>query len=387
LLKSIFSNYVSFIHKKNRSLFWEITSIIGGSGIGKSRFSFETLNIIKNYVENKENECIEIFQKLRIEDEPIKLFKNFKKRILKEKVIEIFIKESNEDQINSEEDIDFHLSCTLSTELLKKETQEYVSVSKIKSLSKEKIKPYEIINLIKKKYEIKENDLTIIWRIDEIQNVALDDINYKIFLYSRKPEDKRSTQLYKYLITLMDLVVCESDNNTFIIPIISGTSDRPIELCVPTISYSLNFIYLNIHNNNFVSIIENYLKSKDKIIDFSHESWKSYISSFGGVFRILQCLAEQLLESSKNTIDDVRDDLKTTIESFYKPKKYEKMFYFILLGTIERWNINSFEDDKKIEINRLLMEGSLFLTDNHEIFLPLIIIQILLKKFNVKIKK
>ena len=89
IMKSILSNFILFSKKIKLHQQWKLNSIIGGSGIGKSRFSFEIWNILKNYVSKNEDYCFIIikeilknFQSKQIEKESEEIFSNFKKRIL-----------------------------------------------------------------------------------------------------------------------------------------------------------------------------------------------------------------------------------------------------------------------------------------------------------------
>ena len=388
-MESILSNFVLFSLKKKIHQKWKLNSIVGGSGIGKSRFSYEIWNILKNYVSKKEKECLNTikeilksFKQQEIENESSELFLNFKKRILGNDFIEIFIKESNGNQIQENEDVNFHLSCCLLSQLLKKEARDYVNMKDVKLIfNQQDLDPCLIIKEIKKDLNLNQDDeLTILWRVDEIQNVALDDDSYREFLNNPTSDKKHKTIIYRYIKKLMDLVLSEMDHNTFIIPIVSGTSDTPIELVLPTTSYSLNSIYLHLGDDTLdyktiVRIISDYIENKK--IDFTLESWKIYIESLGGVFRLLQYLAMSLIKY--DSIDKIHKNMIETTKSIYKLRQYDKYQFIILLGVLEQWNIDHFEFfDLQKEIKSLVEQGCLFELENNSIFIPLIFFEIIL---------
>ena len=276
------------------------------------------------------------------------------------------------------------MSCCLLSQFWKKEIRDFINIKDVKPFFDENMEPSEIMLKIKRDLNLNQDDeLTILWRVDEIQNVALDDRYYKEFLKNPTPDNKHNTIIYRYTKKLMDLVLSEIDHNTFIIPIVSGVSDTPIELVLPTTSYSLNSIYLQIGDNldfeSIIKIISDYVQNEK--IDFTLESWKIYISSLGGVFRLLQYFEMSLIDD--NSIDEIHENMIETTKSIYKLHQYDKYKLIILLGVLEQWNVDDFEIfDLQEEIGTLFEQGCLFELENNSIFIPLIFFEIILDKMD-----
>jgi nicotinamide riboside kinase len=98
-------------------------TIIGGSGVGKSRLSYEVWNILKDYVQNHEALCIKWL------NDDKEIFSEFKERILGSNLIEVFAKEANRDSIMDFDTVEFHLGCSLATCLFKKDQKKRENVS------------------------------------------------------------------------------------------------------------------------------------------------------------------------------------------------------------------------------------------------------------------
>lgn len=92
---------------------WSMITLIGGIGIGKSRFSYENWNILLDFIQNNQLKCLEYLQN----DKDI--FSQFKKFITPNSIIEVFIKDINNDRIKVNESIESHLKYCLSSCLFK----------------------------------------------------------------------------------------------------------------------------------------------------------------------------------------------------------------------------------------------------------------------------
>ena len=162
----------------------------------------------------------------------------------KDSIVEIFVKEKNGDALKESENIEYHLSCSLLSILCKKDfhKREYISINdikkKIKKLEDEELPSDDIIiDLIRKKFKFsKDKPFTIIWRVDEAQNIIF-DLTF---------EDKHKTVLYKYMIKMMSFMVENAGTSTFFIPIISGISDRNILKLMPSSNFKTTSIPLYI---------------------------------------------------------------------------------------------------------------------------------------------
>jgi hypothetical protein len=158
-------------------------------------------------------------------------FQKFSDMFLKNKVVEVFMKESNGNQLKIIEDINFHICCTLASSLIKENDETFHNFNLKRELNTQRtfFQDYGlIIQLIRKKFNIKEEgDLTIIWRIDEIQKLI--DEPQKLFdlknIYESNDVDKeknldynierRSSLLYQYINTIMSVVMSEKEKKHF----------------------------------------------------------------------------------------------------------------------------------------------------------------------------
>ena len=96
-------------------------SLLQGSGTGKSRFSYETWNILLDFVKTKPEKCLEY---LNNDEEMCSKFQQF---ISPDSIVEVFIKETNGNQIKENKSIEYHLACCLGSCLVKTSpsTREY----------------------------------------------------------------------------------------------------------------------------------------------------------------------------------------------------------------------------------------------------------------------
>jgi hypothetical protein len=166
---TVCKNFVQHYKKHGLHQDWSIITIIGGSGTGKSRFSYETWSILLDFIQNKPEKCLEYLDK----DEDV--FSQFKEFMSPDSIIEVFIKETNGNQIKRDETVEYHLKCCLGSCLVKTSpnTREYIAIGEVKQNlkdSQEKLEFSSILETIRSKMNFsKDKPLTILWRVDEVQ--------------------------------------------------------------------------------------------------------------------------------------------------------------------------------------------------------------------------
>jgi hypothetical protein len=112
-VRTVCKNFVQHYKKHGVLEEWSIITIVGGSGIGKSRFSYETWRILLDFVQNKPEKCLEYF------DRDDAMFSKFQEFISPDSIIEVFIKETSGDEIMYNETVEYHLKCCLASCLAK----------------------------------------------------------------------------------------------------------------------------------------------------------------------------------------------------------------------------------------------------------------------------
>jgi hypothetical protein len=168
-VRVVCKNFVQHYKQGRLHQEWSIITIIGGSGTGKSRFSYETWGILLDFVQNKPEKCLEYL------DHDNDVFSKFKEFISPDSIIEVFIKETSGNEILPDETVEYHLKCCLGSCLSKTSptTREYIPMGEVKQNlkdSQEKLEFSSILETIRSKMNFsKDKPLTILWRVDEVQ--------------------------------------------------------------------------------------------------------------------------------------------------------------------------------------------------------------------------
>jgi hypothetical protein len=241
IFKIVCQNFASFHQKNNLSQNLSMLTLFGGSGVGKSRFSFEIPSIVINGIKNVDKKeckkCVETELDLGI-DKIFEELQNFFDKAIK---LEIFTKESNGDQYQPErEKLSFHILSQLLLLIKNKEIDNDRVCTKLSDIKislrelKDEIDDIDfILELISNFHDKKP--MVVFWRVDEIQKLGTGTG----FL-------KKDSSIYLYTKYMMDVSKIAYKYNIFIIPIVSGTSLIDIHKLLPESSYSFEKINITV---------------------------------------------------------------------------------------------------------------------------------------------
>jgi len=262
-IENVCKNFVNFYNKTNLIQEWSLSTIIGGSGIGKSRFSFESWQILLEYVKNHEAEVLNF---LNNDKDCLALFKKY---ICDGSIVEVFVKEKNGDCFVEGESIRFHLGCSLSSVLVQEDPlhkRDYVSIGDVKRYATDDFTNISLIlDAIREKLQFSsDKPLTILWRVDEFQAIG------EAERMGKDPTLQNglghASSLYYYVMGLMSIVRDSMLKSIFVIPILSGTSDMALLKILPASSFKVVSIPL-------------YLS--DITVDIAYEMMREEISGNG----------------------------------------------------------------------------------------------------------
>jgi hypothetical protein len=364
MMKHICSNFLNFSRGVCLQQNWSLLTIIGGSGVGKSRLSYEVWNILKDYVQNHEILCIKWL------DGDKEIFFKFKERILGCNLIEVFAKEANGDNLKINDTIEFHLGCSLATCLFKNNQNErgFVSISEMKRFAsdKGKWKEFSNIDLILKCLNKLHggSPLTIIWRLDEIQNV---DREYSYC----------GSKVYQYISKLMGITLDFTSGN-FIIPIISGTTNAIIKRDFTGLTFKI--VSVPVFISDF-SVDDALQMINEKILMKETNELRRVVEALGPIPRLVQFMVEYLIkEKGKYTIQEVYDFMLTEVVQLYRIGSWtdQKFNATVMLSILEKWKPQEYLAISP-RIEEFIQDGVLFTTRSDHLFLPIVFVKILLK--------
>jgi hypothetical protein len=290
-------------------------------------------------------------------------------------LIEVFAKEANGDSLKSNDTIEFHLGCSLATCLFKnnQNEREIVSIGDIKRLASAEGKAAEFsnIDLILTCLNTLHggSPLTVIWRLDEIQNVD-----------RGKGFSKHESKVYQYISKLMGLTLDLTSGN-FIIPIISGTTNSTIKEDLPGSTFKIISVPLFISD---FSVDDALRMVKEKILVEETNEFRRLIEALGPIPRLVQFMVEYLIEAKgKYTIPEIYNFMCNQVVQLYRIESWrdQKFNATIMLSILEKWNPQEYLTISP-RIEEFIQDGVLFTTKTGHLFLPIVFVKILLKSFH-----
>jgi hypothetical protein len=368
MIKRICSNFLNFSRGDCLQQNWSLCTIIGASGVGKSRLSYEVWNILKDYVQNHEALCTKWL------DDDKEIFSKFKERILGCNLIEVFAKEANGNSLNINDTIEFHLGCSLATCLFKnnQNEREFVSVAEIKRFASDKGKGADFSNIdliLKCLKKLHDGPLTVIWRLDEIQNI---DRGLGFSKYESK--------VYQYISKLMELTLDFTSGN-FIIPIISGTTNATIKRDLPGSKFEIVTVPLFISD---FSVDDALRMVNEKIFIEETDELRRLVGALGPIPRLVQIMVDYLIDSKgKYTIPEIYNFICDKVTGLYQIDNWkdQKFNATVMLSILEKWKPEEYLSISP-RIEEFIQDGVLFTTISGHLFLPIVFVKILLKSFN-----
>jgi hypothetical protein len=368
IIEHICSNFLNFSRGCRLQERWNLLSIIGGRGVGKSRISYEIWNILKDFVQNQETLCTQWL------DNDKEIFFKFKERILGNNLIEVFAKEGNEDSLKVDEEIVFHVGCSLATCLFKNNEREIVSIADIKKLANDKGMVAQFSNIDFIMACLREfyggSPLTIIWRWDEIQKVEID-----------KECPKRESNVCNYIWELIKLTSTYTAGN-FIIPIITGTTNIIIEQYIPSSTFQIAKVPLFISDFSVDDALR-MINEKILVKKTDHE-FRRLVEALGPIPKLIQFLVNYLIEANgKYTIPEIYNFICDQVTVFYRIDNWKDQQFnaTLILSTLEKWNEQEYLSISP-RIEDFIRDGVLFTTKTDHLFLPIVFVKILFKSIH-----
>jgi len=383
-VQNVCKNFVNFYKKSNLSQDWSLSTIIGGSGIGKSRFSFESWPILLDYVNNHEAEVLEFLNSDK------DCFALFKKYICDESIVEVFVKEINGNEIREGESIPFHLGCSLSSILVQEDPlhrRDYVSIGDVKRYATHDFTNISLIlDAIRKKLQFPpDKPLTILWRVDEFQMVGGDVGKTEKILKEKDPtvqnELRHESPLYNYARQLMSVVIESGLKSTFVIPILSGTSDLALVNILPASSFEIVSIPLYLSDINVDTAYEmmHEIIRGNFIEQIPH--LKSLLSAIGPIPRLVQFAVEYLIgprnENVLVTLKRLYDYMKDQVRRLYRLNYFHDLMLPLMRLILDQVKYNEITGTWRGVVNYLLEGGHVFLTAENTLMLPLLFVELL----------
>jgi hypothetical protein len=382
---TVCKNFVQHYKKHGLHQDWSIITIIGGSGTGKSRFSYETWSILLDFIQNKPEKCLEYLDK----DEDV--FSQFKEFMSPDSIIEVFIKETNGNQIKRDETVEYHLKCCLGSCLVKTSptTREYIAMGELKK----KLKDYEgkldissILETIRLKMNFStDKPLTILWRVDEVQQID-PTMNVHDILKeedAKKRENSRhSTVLYQYVTALMSLTTEREGTATFIVPIFSGTSDERLKSVMPSSSYVIASIPLYISDISLETALFLMKSEVDEEIISRIQHLDLFLYSLGPIPRLIQFSVEYLKKSPNSSLKELYNYMQDQVKSLYKLFGLANKVDMLLIEMIDQWRFDEMRGEV-LQFNNILIEsGQIFKTKEGTLMMPLIFVELLFNHYS-----
>jgi hypothetical protein len=382
---TVCKNFVQHYKKHGLHQDWSIITIIGGSGTGKSRFSYETWSILLDFIQNKPEKCLEYLDK----DEDV--FSQFKEFMSPDSIIEVFIKETNGNQIKKDETVEYHLKCCLGSCLVKTSptTREYIAIGEWTK----KLKDYEgkldissILETIRLKMNFStDKPLTILWRVDEVQQID-PTMNVHDILKeedAKKRENSRhSTVLYQYVTALMSLTTEREGTATFIVPIFSGTSDERLKSVMPSSSYVIASIPLYISDISLETALLLMKSEVDEEIISRIQHLDLFLYSLGPIPRLIQFSVEYLKKSPNSSLKELYNYMQDQVKSLYKLFGLANKVDMLLIEMIDQWRFDEMRGEV-LQFNNILIEsGQIFKTKEGTLMMPLIFVELLFNHYS-----
>jgi hypothetical protein len=404
-VQGVCNNFLQHYKGKRLHQKWNIITVIGGSGIGKSRFSYESWGILQDYITSSPEKCLTWLEGNR------KIFEKFKEFLSPGSIIEVFIKETNGDQIGEKESIEYHLCCCLASCLLKSSpsSRDYVRIGEIKKGMSQYADVFDlstILEAIRLKMKLaSDKPLTILWRVDEVQAIDrnlntqqvrdLKSLEEKIVNGNLSEEEKkqrqekevndqrRKTRLYQYILTFMGFVCGVEGTSTFIVPICSGTSDLYLKEIMPRTFYSFVSVPLYISDIS----VDTASAMMEKELQFSLQdkikNLRLYLRALGPVPRLVQYSCEFLKINKEASLKDLHIHLSNKIEDWYREKFTKELAGFVMIAMLEQWDLtNIYLDPNFIRfVDRMVQGGQFFLTPQNTLSMPLLFVEQVIKLF------
>jgi hypothetical protein len=210
--------------------------------------------------------------------------------------------------------------------------------------------------------------LTVIWRLDEIQN------------FDRgKGFSKHESKVYQYISKLMGLTLNFTSGN-FIIPIISGTTNATIKGDLPGSTFKIISVPLFISDFN----VDDALRMvKEKILVEETNELKKLIEALGPIPRLIQFMVDYLIEvKGKYNIPDIYNYMCNQVVELYRIDSWtdQKFNATVMLSILEKWNPQEYLTISP-KIEEFIQDGVLFTTKTGHLFLPIVFVKTLLKSF------
>ena len=188
---------------------------------------------------------------------------------------------------------------------------------------------------------LKKTPITILWRIDEVQQIdthlTVDHVDDKKKLEEDLNDKRRSNILYRYIRFWMSLVVDAGGSPTFFVPVCSGTSDYFVTQIMPKSYYrsvSIPMYISDISMNTAIDMMNSEIQLPVQI-----KNWKLYVHALGPVPRLLQYSCIYLRDNPNSTLKDLHVHISGKIKDWYQIQFEEiKHAAFILMAILDQWD-------------------------------------------------
>jgi hypothetical protein len=317
------------------------------------------------------------------------VYKRFQEFFSPDSILEVFVKEMNGDQIRDKDSIEYHLGCSLASCLFKKDPKEreYISIGEMKKLGSEEFEDAAyLIGVIREKFGFgKEKPLTILWRVDEVQNIDPKLDVQKILKEKDMEKQKRerhATRLYQYVSQLMGLFVQHIGTSTFILPILSGTSDENLIRMMPGSTFVIESIPLYISDltvDNALNLMKGELEEK---VIWRIQNIKLLLYSLGPIPRLIQYMVQYLKKNPNSSLKEIYTYMQDQVKSLYKLHFDQTTACILLLEMIDQWKLNQMSPYFEQLARGMMVSGHLFQTREETLMMPLIFVELLFDKFS-----
>jgi hypothetical protein len=179
----------------------------------------------------------------------------------------------------------------------------------------------------------------------------------------------------------MGLFVQHIGTSTFILPILSGTSDENLIRMMAGSTFVIESIPLYISDltvDDALRLLKGELKSS---VISQIPNFKLLLYSLGPIPRLLQYMVEYLKKNPNSSLKDLYTYMQDEVKSLYKLHFNQTTASILLLEMIDRWKLNQMGFFEPLA-RAMILSGHLFQTREETVTMPLIFVELLFDKFS-----